>query len=176
MSPLHQRPVVRVVPASGQMGAERPGQDKDRRDTRGEVARAESCLRALLAWVGAPPSDRRNTAVGKVVNDLLSQDPWIVYAAMRRVALGTIPTDILSERYQLTKRETDVARLLAVGKSNAEIAAALAISEHTARRHTEQVLAKLGVRSRAAVAPLFAEFAAEPGGPSRRPSSSHGAP
>ncbi len=80
---------------------------------------------------------------------------------MRRVALASVPTAVLRERYRLTKRETDVARLLAAGKSNAEIAAALSISEHTARRHTEQVLSKPDVRSRAAVAPLFAEVAAD---------------
>ncbi|MFN2566319.1 MAG: response regulator transcription factor [Gemmatimonadaceae bacterium] len=124
-----------------------------------EIARAEACLRALLAWVGAPPTARKNTAVAKVVHELLSKDPATVYAALRRVALASAPADLLRERYQLTKRETDVARLLAVGKTNAEIAEALSISEHTARRHTEQVLLKLGVRSRAAVAPILAEVA-----------------
>ena len=127
-----------------------------------EVARAEGCLRAFFAWVGAPPSERQSTAIAKVVNEILNKDPAVVYAALRRFALASAPADLLGARYQLTPRETEVARLLAVGKSNAEIAAALSISEHTARRHTEQVLSKLGVRSRAAVAPLFAEVAAEP--------------
>jgi len=48
----------------------------------------------------------------------------------------------------LTPRETAVARLLAAGKPSKAIAAALDISTHTARRHTERVFAKLGVRSR----------------------------
>ena len=121
----------------------------------------EGCLRAFLAWVGAPPTERKNTAVAKVVNEILNKDPAVVYAALRRVALTSAPTDLLTARYQLTRREAEVARLLAVGKSNAEIAKALSISEHTARRHTEQVLLKLGVRSRAAVAPLLAEVASE---------------
>ncbi|HUP19001.1 MAG TPA: helix-turn-helix transcriptional regulator, partial [Gemmatimonadota bacterium] len=56
------------------------------------------------------------------------------------------------ERYRLTPRETQVARLLAAGRSNAEVASDLAISPHTARRHTERVLAKLAVASRAQVA------------------------
>ncbi|NIN10305.1 MAG: hypothetical protein GTN62_03165 [Gemmatimonadales bacterium] len=38
--------------------------------------------------------------------------------------------------------------LLAQRKTNAEIAATLSISTHTARHHTERVLAKLGIRSR----------------------------
>jgi DNA-binding CsgD family transcriptional regulator len=53
---------------------------------------------------------------------------------------------------RLTAREAEVARLLALGRSNGAIAAALGISAHTARHHTESVMAKLGVRSRAAVA------------------------
>ena len=127
----------------------------------------EGCLRAFLAWVGAPPTERKNTAVAKVVNEILNKDPAVVYAALRRVALASAPTDLLTARYQLTRREAEAARLLAAGKSNAEIAAALAISAHTARRHTEQVLLKLGVRSRAAVAPVLAEVAAEAPGAGR---------
>src|SRR5690606_3580915 len=57
----------------------------------------------------------------------------------------------LHERYGLTARQTAVARLLAEGCSNAEIARRLSVSYFTARNHTEQVLAKLGVSIRAAV-------------------------
>jgi DNA-binding CsgD family transcriptional regulator len=42
-----------------------------------------------------------------------------------------------------------VAAMLAQGRSNSAIAAALRISTHTARHHTQRVLAKLGVHSRA---------------------------
>ena len=48
----------------------------------------------------------------------------------------------------LTKRETEVLRELATGKSNKEIAAALFIAEKTARTHVSNILAKLGVTSR----------------------------
>ena len=57
----------------------------------------------------------------------------------------------LRERYGLTARETDVASLLLQGKANVDIARALVISESTARHHTERVLDKLGVHSRAEV-------------------------
>jgi DNA-binding response OmpR family regulator len=57
----------------------------------------------------------------------------------------------LHERFGLTARQTAVARLLAEGCSNAEIARRLSVSYFTARNHTEQVLAKLGVGSRSAV-------------------------
>ena len=52
-------------------------------------------------------------------------------------------------RYGLTPREMQVAMLLAEGHSNEDVAAALAVSPHTARHHTQHVLAKLGVHSRA---------------------------
>lgn len=53
------------------------------------------------------------------------------------------------EKYDLTPRETEVADLLAQGRSNAAIAAALSISTHTSRHHTQRILTKLGVHSRA---------------------------
>lgn len=51
----------------------------------------------------------------------------------------------------LTPREAAVARLLAEGLRNRGIAQRLTMSEFTARRHTEQILRKLGVESRAQV-------------------------
>ena len=55
----------------------------------------------------------------------------------------------LQKRYGLTSREVEVATLLAQGRSNTAVAAALHISTHTARHHTQRVLAKLDVHSRA---------------------------
>jgi DNA-binding NarL/FixJ family response regulator len=48
----------------------------------------------------------------------------------------------------LTERETDVLRLLAQGKANKEIAAALVIGEKTVKTHVSNILTKLGVQSR----------------------------
>lgn len=48
----------------------------------------------------------------------------------------------------LTDRETDVLKLLAKGKANKEIAAALTIGEKTVKTHVSNILMKLGVRSR----------------------------
>ncbi|GHD01962.1 alpha/beta fold hydrolase [Zhihengliuella salsuginis] len=52
----------------------------------------------------------------------------------------------------LTARQTDVLRLLAGGRSNAEIAAALHLSEHTVHRHVANIYRTLGLGSRAAAA------------------------
>lgn len=50
----------------------------------------------------------------------------------------------------LSDREIEVLRHVASGRSNKEIAAALAISEHTVARHMSNIFAKLSVSSRAA--------------------------
>ena len=50
----------------------------------------------------------------------------------------------------LTARELDVLRLVATGKTNHAIAQELFLSDHTVRRHLQNVFAKLGVSSRAA--------------------------
>jgi DNA-binding NarL/FixJ family response regulator len=52
----------------------------------------------------------------------------------------------------LTQREDEVARLLARGLSNRQIADILVISEKTAKNHVQRVLDKLHMRSRAQLA------------------------
>jgi predicted ATPase/DNA-binding CsgD family transcriptional regulator len=52
----------------------------------------------------------------------------------------------------LTRREWEVAELIATGRSNKDIAEALVISPRTAESHTEHILTKLGFTSRSQVA------------------------
>ena len=61
----------------------------------------------------------------------------------------------------LTRKEAAVARLLAEGRTNTEIARRLYISQHTARHHTENLMAKLGFRSRTEVAEAVLTAGAE---------------
>ena len=76
-----------------------------------------------------------------------------VLVGVTREAPTLLPSaDALRVRYGLTRREAEVALLLAEGLPNTDLAARLFISPHTARRHTEQVLAKLGLTSRKALA------------------------
>jgi predicted ATPase/DNA-binding CsgD family transcriptional regulator len=64
------------------------------------------------------------------------------------------------ERDRLTRREREVARLVAQGMTNRAIAARLTISPRTVEGHVEQILAKLGFDSRTQVA----AWAAAPAG------------
>jgi DNA-binding NarL/FixJ family response regulator len=57
---------------------------------------------------------------------------------------------------RLSAREREVARLVASGATNPEIAAALFLSRKTVERHVSNVLAKLDVRNRAELARRFA--------------------
>jgi DNA-binding CsgD family transcriptional regulator len=52
----------------------------------------------------------------------------------------------------LTRRQVDVVRLLAAGRSNREIAAELVISPRTAEHHVQDVYARIGVATRAGAA------------------------
>lgn len=79
-----------------------------------------------------------------------------IIGTIRAVHQGTadLPAVIakrLDERQQrqaLTNREREVLVLLVKGRSNKEIAAALGISEETAKSHLKTLFAKLGVRDR----------------------------
>ena len=66
---------------------------------------------------------------------------------------GASPVDEL-DRFALTQREREVLLLVAVGRSNSEIAQALFISSKTASVHVSNILAKLGVAGRVEAAAL----------------------
>lgn len=57
----------------------------------------------------------------------------------------------------LTRRELEIAQLLAEGLSNKDIAARLVISQRTAETHVDRILSKLGFTSRLQVASWMAE-------------------
>lgn len=62
------------------------------------------------------------------------------------------PDDVLSQR------EKEVLLLIAKGNTNREIAAALVISEHTARNHVTHILDKLGLSRRSEAAAFAARL------------------
>jgi putative flavoprotein involved in K+ transport len=74
------------------------------------------------------------------------------YVAKHIARLDPSARDAAPNGHELTSRELEVMRLVAAGKSNREIAAALTISENTVARHVQNILTKLRVPSRTAAA------------------------
>jgi len=64
------------------------------------------------------------------------------------------PGEHAQREYGLTARELEVLRLLALGRSNRDIAAELFISAKTASVHVSNIMAKLGVASRVEAAAI----------------------
>lgn len=93
-----------------------------------------------------------------------------ISALLRRAARSGVPAPAtpamrvledaeLRERFGLTDRQVAVARLVAEGCTNAEVAERLGLSFYTARNHAEQVMLKLSVSNRSSVGPLLHEVA-----------------
>jgi DNA-binding CsgD family transcriptional regulator len=124
-------------------------------------------VRLRQAWQGwldleAPyEAARARVWVGRACQALGDEDGFdLELDAAKSVfgELGAIPdvawVDSLrapvDEAHGLSRRELEVLRLVAIGKSNREIAAALVISEHTVARHVQNIFSKLDVPSRTA--------------------------
>ncbi|MDY6893667.1 MAG: response regulator transcription factor [Chloroflexota bacterium] len=95
----------------------------------------------------APPEDLisgiRVVAEG---NALLA--PSVTRRIIEEFARRPLPTGYKDDLDHLTEREVEVLRLLAKGKTNAEIADELFVSETTVKTHVSNVLTKLGLRDR----------------------------
>jgi DNA-binding NarL/FixJ family response regulator len=97
----------------------------------------------------------RAGAAGYVRKDA---EPEVLLAAVRAVARGKTYIDPSVSRQilhatlspdDLTPRETEILRQLALGRSNKEIADALSIGDETVKTHVGKVFAKLEVENRA---------------------------
>lgn len=154
--PVHSNETLRRVLA----------EQSDAEEIRREIRRFTESLSALVR--GRPPHHDDlleemavrdfHTSEGSYLlrGSFVRADPGggggLLMVALDSVGAEFLSADLLKTRYKLTSREVLVARLVARGLSDAEIAAHLCISRHTARHHTEHLRQKLGVRSRSEVA------------------------
>lgn len=74
--------------------------------------------------------------------------PTVTRGIIERVAEQRARPDLSAHLARLTDRESEVLGLLAAGRSNAEIAAELIVSEATVKTHVSRVLTKLHLRDR----------------------------
>jgi DNA-binding NarL/FixJ family response regulator len=85
------------------------------------------------------------------VRTVAAGDSLLDPAVTRRVIdayVASPPATARDSLADLTAREVEVLRLIAHGRSNREIAAALFVGEATAKTHVSNVLSKLGLRDR----------------------------
>ncbi|HEX6965177.1 MAG TPA: helix-turn-helix transcriptional regulator [Gemmatimonadaceae bacterium] len=114
----------------------------------GGGTRASSAPRP--AWRELRTERGRYQLRGSMLGESLLGTSPVVVVAIECMSTESLSDLALQQQYRLTRREIEVARLLSQGRANDEIAEDLGISTHTARRHTESVLSKLGVHTRAA--------------------------
>jgi DNA-binding NarL/FixJ family response regulator len=97
------------------------------------------------------PADRLLDAIRVAAAGDALLAPAITRRLVERFTAAARPLDAgPSERLaELTARELEVLRLIARGRSNAEIAAELVLGENTIKTHVSRVFAKLGLRDRA---------------------------
>ncbi|MEU0540502.1 LuxR C-terminal-related transcriptional regulator [Nocardia sp. NPDC005978] len=119
--------------------------DKERCKMR--AALGEDAFRAAFgAGANMPLEEAIDYAMGRAPAPAAPALEPVVTRAPRKSAVAVSETNVL------TRREKDVARLVAAGHSNKRIAADLVISIRTAETHVEHILTKLGFTSRTQVA------------------------
>jgi DNA-binding NarL/FixJ family response regulator len=92
-----------------------------------------------------PPGDRPALFLEDLPSDVELVARFVTDGTVLEPAAAVAPAD----RSGLTPRELEVLRLLAGGGSNAGIARALHITEHTVERHVANLYRKIGARGRA---------------------------
>ncbi len=80
--------------------------------------------------------------------------PALTRRLLERYATGPAPGELPPELRALTERELGVLRLVALGRSNAEIGQELFLSEATVKTYVSRLLAKLDGRDRVQLAVL----------------------
>ena len=94
------------------------------------------------------PAEQLVSAIHVVASGEAILAPAVTTRLVREVATRRRDPDSVRAVQRLSARETEVLGHVADGRSNAEIAAALVLSEATVKTHVARILAKLGARDR----------------------------
>jgi DNA-binding CsgD family transcriptional regulator len=114
----------------------------------------EMCRARLVDALGA---DVYAQAVRR--GEQLSLDDAVAYCLGDTARPAKRLAQVRSGSAELTRRELEIAQLVARGLTNQQIAATLVISPRTAEGHVQRILDKLGFSSRARIAPWLADRA-----------------
>jgi DNA-binding NarL/FixJ family response regulator len=95
----------------------------------------------------APPEELVH-AVHVVANGEALLAPSVTKRIIEQFAHARLDPELGARLESLTHRELEVLKLLAGGKSNAELAAELFVTEGTVKTHVSSLLSKLGLRDR----------------------------
>jgi len=98
--------------------------------------------------VKTDPPERLVDAIRVVAAGEALLAPEVTRRLIDRFVAAPRPGDAPRELASLTARELDVLKLVARGRSNAEIAAVLYVSEGTVKTHVGRILSKLDLRDR----------------------------
>lgn len=117
--------------------------------------------------------ERLSAALRKAEFERLSAEAagWSLDESLSYALTGEVPdadaSDLSLEPVKLTRREREVSGLIAAGLTNREIASRLSISTRTVEGHVENLLIKLGYRSRVQIASWIASTQSALGGENR---------
>jgi len=144
-----------------------------------EAIAIASCLRAgarrlavVVLTEPADPAVTEGAAAGGIEAVVPKDSPALAMVmAIHQVAAGSVvypalrpavvtPMRPASGLRTLSTRQREVLRLLAEGRSNTEIAAALFISVNTVKFHLRAIFRELGLRNRVQAAQRYAQLAA----------------
>jgi DNA-binding CsgD family transcriptional regulator len=122
-------------------------------DSRGEI----------LGWIGVgtrQPSPEALRDLGPQLTEIAREASRTLQATLDLAAGcgARVPRVAGATAARLTPREAEIARMVATGCSDLNIARSLEISENTVGSHLRRVYAKLGVHSRAEIAALVCGY------------------
>jgi DNA-binding CsgD family transcriptional regulator len=127
-----------------------------------ELARTELCFGQRLRRAGRRVAARRRLRSALDTFERLDAIPWAETARRELGASGQRARKRCDEsRDELTPQEDEIARIVARGATNREVAAQLFVSPKTVETHLSHIYRKLGVRSRTELARAFERRAPE---------------